>query len=110
MKSLLKPSSYYLLQSLIGCVRIWGKRSPKCPSFIGGILIFCLCFQGVTKRCRLSWLTNTALYRSPNAGGGGGVAGYQPMSTAACVHGAQINFGDLTPYLTYGASNDVGCF
>jgi hypothetical protein len=29
--------------------------------------------------------------------GGGGVAGYQPMSTAE----GQINFGDLTPYLTY---------
>jgi hypothetical protein len=28
--------------------------------------------QGVTKRCRLSWLTNSAL----------GVAGPQPMSTA----------------------------
>ncbi len=33
--------------------------------------------QGVAKRCRLSWLTN-----SPNAGGGGIVAGSQPMSTA----------------------------
>ncbi len=30
---------------------------------------------------------------SPNAGGD--VAGSQPMSTAACAHGAQINFGDL---------------
>ncbi len=31
--------------------------------------------------------------------GGGGVAGSQPMSTA---NGTQIiNFGDLTPYLTY---------
>jgi hypothetical protein len=39
---------------------------------------------------------------SPNAGGGG-VAGSQPMSTAVhrTVTGAQINFGDLTPYLTY---------
>ncbi len=37
-------------------------------------------------------------------GVGEGVAGSQPMSTA--VHnarGAQINFGDLTPYLTYDA-------
>jgi hypothetical protein len=24
-----------------------------------------------------------------------------------CVHGAQINFGDLTPYLTYGGSASV---
>jgi hypothetical protein len=30
-------------------------------------------------------------------GGGCGVSLYQPMSTAV-----QINFGDLTPYLTYG--------
>ncbi len=40
--------------------------------------------QGVTKWCRLSWLTNSdPIYEpSPNAGGGGGVAGCQPMSTA----------------------------
>jgi hypothetical protein len=31
---------------------------------------------------------------------GGGVAGSQPMITAVYT-GAQINFGDLTPYLTY---------
>ncbi len=34
--------------------------------------------------------------------GGGGVAGSQPMSTAVQYNGAQINFGDLTPYLIYG--------
>jgi hypothetical protein len=39
--------------------------------------------QGVTKRCRLSWLTNSALPRiSPNAGEGGELKGSQPMSTA----------------------------
>jgi hypothetical protein len=27
-------------------------------------------YQGVTKRCRLSWMTNSALVLSPNAGGG----------------------------------------
>jgi hypothetical protein len=37
-------------------------------------------------------------YMSPNLGEGG-VAGFQLMSTA--YTGAQINFGDLTPYLTY---------
>ncbi len=32
--------------------------------------------QGVTKRCRLSWLTNSALVYEPKCGGkGGGVAG-----------------------------------
>ncbi len=39
--------------------------------------------QGVTKRCRLSWLTNSTLVHEPKCGGkGGGVAGFQPMSTA----------------------------
>jgi hypothetical protein len=35
-----------------------------------------------------------------------GVAGSQPMRTAVQItwHGAQINFRDLTPYLTYGGS------
>ncbi len=36
------------------------------------------CDQGVTKRCLLSWLANSALVY----GGAGGVAGFQPMSTA----------------------------
>jgi hypothetical protein len=27
------------------------------------------------------------------------------MSRYSCTHGAQINFGDLTPYLTYGLTN-----
>ncbi len=31
---------------------------------------------------------------------GGGATGPQPMSTAAPYTGAQINFGDRTPYLT----------
>ncbi len=40
-------------------------------------------YQGVTKRCRLSWLTNSALVYEPKSGeGGGGVTGSQPMSTA----------------------------
>jgi hypothetical protein len=34
-------------------------------------------------------------------GEGGGVAGSQAISTAVYT-GAQINFGDLTSYLTYG--------
>jgi hypothetical protein len=38
--------------------------------------------QGVSKRCRLSWLTNSALVYEPKCGGRGGVAGSQPMSTA----------------------------
>jgi hypothetical protein len=37
--------------------------------------------QGVTKRCRLSWLTNSALVYEPNCGERG-VGWSQPMSTA----------------------------
>jgi hypothetical protein len=56
--------------------------------------------QGVTERCRLSWLTNSALVCAPMRGEGGPVAGSQPMSTA--VHRSpKINFGYLTLYLTY---------
>jgi hypothetical protein len=40
--------------------------------------------QGVTKRCLLSWLTNSTPVYEPKCGGmgGGEVAGSQPMSTA----------------------------
>ncbi len=64
----------------------------------------CCCLRtatGFTKRCRLSLLTNSALvYESK---GKVRVAGSQPISTAVHItwHGAQINFGDLPPYLTY---------
>jgi hypothetical protein len=37
--------------------------------------------QGITQRCRLSWLTNSALVYEPKCGGGGEGAGAQPMST-----------------------------
>ncbi len=56
-------------------------------------------FQGFTKRCRLSWLTNSALVYEPKCGGG--MLGGLLMSTAVHAHGAKINYGDLTPYLTY---------
>ncbi len=55
--------------------------------------------QGFTKRCRLSWLTISVLAKC--ARGGGGVAGISAIRYS-CAHGAQISFGDLTPYLTYG--------
>jgi hypothetical protein len=42
--------------------------------------------QGVTKRCRLSWLTNSALVvRVQMHGEGGGVAGSQPMTKAVHI-------------------------
>ncbi len=55
-------------------------------------------WKGVTKRCRLSCLTNSALIYEPEWGGGrlrGLRKWVQPCT------GAQINFGDLTPYLTF---------
>ena len=58
--------------------------------------------EGVTKRCRLSHslLTNSALAKSltsPNAGDGGELR----AAVHITWHGAQIDFGDLPPYLTY---------
>jgi hypothetical protein len=55
--------------------------------------------QGVTKKCRLSLLTNSALVYESQCGGWG-----EPMSTAVPItwHEAQTNYGDLPPYLTYG--------
>ncbi len=63
-------------------------------------------YQGVAKRGRRSLLTKSALVIRVQMLGGGGGCGVpsQPMSTAVHItwHGAQINFGDLTPYLAYG--------
>jgi hypothetical protein len=54
--------------------------------------------QGVTNRCRLSLLTNSALVYEPKGGGGmRGLSQWVQLYT-----GAQINYGDLTIYLTYG--------
>jgi len=41
-----------------------------------------LVWQEDTKRCRLSWLTNSALVYEPKYGGRGGISGSQPKSTA----------------------------
>ncbi len=62
-----------------------------------GIRIRFLKSQGVTKRCRLCWLTNSAIVYEPKCGGGGKLS----ASEYSCAHGAQINCRDLTPYLTY---------
>ncbi len=58
--------------------------------------------RGITKRCRLSWLTNSTLLYGPRWGGIGlGSCGVSAIEYR-CTHGAQINFGDLTPYVIYG--------
>jgi hypothetical protein len=62
--------------------------------------IFLPFFHKVTKKCRLSWLTNSALYEPKCRGGGGGCG--VSANEYSCAHGAQINFRDLTPHLTYG--------
>ncbi len=60
--------------------------------------------RGSQRTFRLSLLTNSALLYESKCLGIGGVAVSQPMSTAVHItwHGAQANFWDLTPYLTYG--------
>ncbi len=49
--------------------------------------------QGVTKKCRLSWLTNSALVYEPKWG-------VSANEYRSCAHGAQINFGDLTTFFS----------
>ncbi len=70
------------------CMLVWSPR----------YLIF---WQGVTKRCRLSWLTNSALVYESKCGESGWSCGVSANEYSCAAHGAQINFGDLTPYLTY---------
>jgi hypothetical protein len=56
---------------------------------------------GNKKRCRLSWLTNSARVYEPKIrweGGRGGVS----ANEYTCALGAQIYFGDLTQNLTHG--------
>jgi hypothetical protein len=50
---------------------------------IGILLALCIKYMGVTKRCRLSWLTKSAFVYEPKCGGEGegvGVAGSQALS------------------------------
>ncbi len=58
-------------------------------------------FRGL-KRC-LSWMTNIALVSEPKCEESGGVAGVL-ANEYSCTHGAQINFRDLTSYLTYDST------
>jgi hypothetical protein len=49
----------------------------------------------------VSGLTNSALVYEPKCGGKRGEGCGVSANEYSCTHGAQINFGDLTPYLTY---------
>ncbi len=60
--------------------------------------------RGVTRRCRLSWLTNSALVCEPKCWGRGDGCGVSANEYIQLYTGAQINFGDRTSYLTYGPS------
>jgi hypothetical protein len=58
-------------------------------------------YPEVTGRCRLSWLTNSALVNEPNYGGRGVAVGWvvscrDSANEHSCAHGAQLNFRDLT--------------
>jgi hypothetical protein len=61
---------------------------------------FAVFVQKVTKICRLSWLTNGALAYEPKCGGRGGYSGFS-ANAYSIAQRVQINFGDLTPYVTY---------
>ncbi len=57
--------------------------------------------KGVTKRCRLSWLANIApSYIAQMRVEGGELRGFS--QSVLLYTRAQINFGDLTLYLTHG--------
>jgi hypothetical protein len=55
-----------------------------------------------TTRCRLYCLTNSALVYKPKCGWGGGGGWLRVPANVQLYSGAQLNFEDLTPYLTYG--------
>ncbi len=78
------------------------KRVPT-QTVVLGYTVYTLCLitftQGFTKRCRLSWLTNSALVYEPKSGGEGELRGLSQW--VQLYTGAQINFRDQTPYLTY---------
>ncbi len=63
-------------------------------------------YSGGHKKMSSTLLTDSALVHEPKWGGGGGcgcVVSAIGLSQCeySCAHGAQLNFGDLTPYLTY---------
>jgi hypothetical protein len=78
---------------------------PPSPNFLllihtqSHIVMFFGAFQGVTKKCRISRLSKSTLVYEPKCKGAGLQQGFSQRVQA----NVQINFGDLTPYLTYGS-------
>jgi hypothetical protein len=76
----LRPLGSYLLDYL-ACVVCpgWAScRKHRCPERAQHHVVFTLAVaqeQGVTKRCRLSWLINSALVYEPKCGGRGELRG-----------------------------------
>ncbi len=64
---------------------------------VGGLYKYKVVDQVLTGRCRIPLLTNSTLVQMRGEGTGCGVL----ANEYSCAHGAQINLGDLTPYLTY---------
>ncbi len=67
----------------VSCIRIWF-------------------YQGVTMRCRLSWLTNSALVYEPKCGGRGGGGGWLRCLSQWVQPCTWIPNKLVTPYLTCG--------
>jgi hypothetical protein len=65
--------------------------------------------QGVTKICRLSWLTNIAPSNMIPTAGEGVCGASANENSCAQSHGSQINFGDLTPCLTFVQNTYIHC-
>jgi hypothetical protein len=62
--------------------------------------------HGATKGC-LSLLTTCAIVYEPKCGGGGEMRGLRLSQLVQQYTRAKINFGDLTPYLTYGLEKNL---
>jgi hypothetical protein len=65
------------------------------PVQLANVQILNRYIRGVTKKCRLSWLTNSTLVYELKWGEA--VRGRVSVNEYSCAHGAQINFEDLTP-------------
>ncbi len=75
-------------------------RTQKIPYYFT-VNQCCVYTKLLVWECRLSWLTNSALVYEPKCGGSCGVSANE-VQYLQLYAGAQINFGDLTPYLTNG--------